>query len=147
MENKKGQSLFEVVLALAVITAVIVAIIILATNTIRNANFSKTKTEATRYAQEATEWLRGERDADFDTFRTNALSINWCFTTLSFGPSQLGLCSEGEVIPGTQLRREATFSEITATSIDKAEVRVYWSDAQGTHEVKTITSFTDWSAQ
>ena len=70
-----GQSLFEVVVALAISTLVIIAVVSLAALSIRNTDFSKNKTLASKYAQDATEWLRGQRDADFDAFASNTLQM------------------------------------------------------------------------
>jgi len=143
-KEEKGQGLFEVVLALAVAALIMVAIVALATVSIRNASFSRNQSLATRYAQEAVEWLRGERDKDWDAFNAYAASGTWCLKELAF--NDLGACSQSEVIAGTNFRREATLTIIDSANID-TEVKVYWEDAQGIHEVKTITTFTDWREQ
>lgn len=141
---QSGQSLFEVVLSLAVITVIIVALIILAANSIKNANFSRTQTLATTYAQEANEWLRSERDKDFDAFSDNALVPTYCLVDLSWdNPSA---CGANDFISGTTLQREASFTIDSPTSIE-VEVVVYWEDSQGSHEVRTTTDFTDWRSR
>jgi Tfp pilus assembly protein PilV len=147
-KNEKGQSLFEVVLALGVITAITVGIVSLAVSSIRNATFSKNKTLAGRYVQEATEWLRSERDNDFTTFQGEALTAPgtpMCFPTLAWTGS-VGVCGASETIANTPLFREITFSATTISgkTVIDANVRVYWTDAQGGHEVRSSTSFTDW---
>lgn len=144
MKIISGQSLFEVVVALAVVTLIIIALVALASTSIRNVDFSKNKTLATRYSQEAIEWLRGERDFDFDAFYQKALTPTWCMDTLVL--DDIGQCDTTEVIAGTIFRREAAFSIINSANVE-AEVNVYWEDAQGLHEVKTVTNFTDWRTQ
>lgn len=140
--NEKGQSLFEVVLALGVITAITVGIVSLAASSIRNAGFSKNKTLAGRYVQEATEWLRSERDADFTAFEAHTLTSIWCLSGLNW--TKVGACGSAN-IPDTPLFREVTFSTLPSENIIiRANVRVYWTDGQGDHEVSSITSFTDW---
>jgi len=147
MKNQEGQSLFEVVLSLAVITVVIVALIILAYNSIRNANYSRNQTVATRHSQEAIEWLRGERDTDYDLFQLRALtSDTYCFPSLSWTSAKIGGCADNDVIDGTILKREIFFTIIGLTNIE-VQVTVYWDDAQGLHEVRAITNYTDWRAQ
>lgn len=141
----RGQSLFEVVIALAVSTAVIVGLVILATVSIRNAAFSKNKTLAARYSQETAEWLRGERDSGFDDFEGHALaSANWCMPELNW--NKIGVCGDGDKISGTPFTRQVTF---TVTIQDgkvtvEADVSVSWEDSQGSHIVKSVTGFTDW---
>ena len=64
-ELKKGQSLFEVVFAVAVSALIITAIVILAGNAVSNSTFSRNKALAGRFVQEAIEWLRKERTGCF----------------------------------------------------------------------------------
>lgn len=143
---EKGQSLFEVVLSLAVITLIIITLILLATNSIRNANFSRNKTLASRHAQGALEWMRGERDADFDAFAVRASTNQYCFPDLSWEAASIGSCGSTDFISGTPLKREVYFSIVTADNIE-VQIVVYWEDAQGIHEVRTITNLTDWRSQ
>lgn len=146
MKNyNEGQSLFEVVLALALSTIIIVALVSLVSNSIRNAGYSRNKTYATRYTQEATEWLRGQRDADWDLFTTNYLFCptppqTQCLETLAWG--NCGICSDTEFIESL-FKREVSFTDIAADSVT-VEVKTYWVDSQGTHEVRSSTILTDW---
>ncbi len=144
---QKGQSLFEVVVSLAVITLIIVAIVNLATNSIRNSDFSRDKTLSARYSQEVLEWLRGQRDTNFTTFSANALTTTWCFQTLAW--SSVGTCLPSQTIAGTKFRREGYFntSQLSGKTIIQTTVRVYWSDSGGDHEVRSATSLTDWRQQ
>ena len=146
MKNESGQSLFEIILALAITTLIIVALVALTATSIRNTTFSKNKTLASRYSQEATEWLRGERDADFSAFETRALTPLYCFPSLSWSAASIGACSSGQEIANTPFRREISFSSslVNGKTLIQASVRVYWSDAQGLHEVRSVTNFSDW---
>jgi len=138
---QQGQSLFEVIIALAITTVIIIAMVSLATNTIRNTSFSRDKTLATRYVQEAIEWSRGQRDSNWDSFYLNAGVLNYCLTDLDF--SQPGNCLPGSEIPTTNFKREVKFTPIDSESVD-TKVTVYWEDTQGYHEVISVTSLTNW---
>ena len=144
--NQEGQSLFEIMLALAVSTLIIVAIVSLASNAIRNTTYSRNKTLATRFSQEATEWLRGERDADFTVFETRALIPLYCLPSLSWATSSIGSCSSGQEIVNSIFRREVTFatSLVNGKTLIQAGIKVYWTDGQGQHEVRSVTNFSDW---
>ena len=151
MKNSKhgemGQSLFEVVVAIGVIAIVIVGIVSVATSTIRNTSFTRNKALATRYTQEAIEWLRGQRDTNWVTFHTNADTPPriYCLDTLSWTNS--GVCGASETIGGdTILLRQVAFSNIVPAEIT-ANVTVSWTDSQGTHQVTTSTVFTDWRSR
>jgi type II secretory pathway pseudopilin PulG len=148
--RQKGQSLFEIILALAIATIIIVALVALASSAIRNSNFSKNKTLATRYSQEATEWLRGERDGDFDAFFLKAAIPQYCLSSLVWAEATVGPCTSGQEITDTPFFREVGFIRSTIIvgglpkNVVEAEVNVFWTDAQGVHEVKSVTNFTDW---
>ena len=143
--REKGQSLFEVIIALAVSALIIVALVSLVSNAVRNATFSKNKTAAATYTQEATEWLRGQRDSDIDTFFTNAASPLWCLKDLSW--SKIGACDgDTDFISGTPFIREVSFSKTLegGKTLVEAGVAVSWTDSQGIHEVTSATNFSDW---
>jgi len=147
MKNESGQSLFEIILALAITTLIIVAIVALTATSIRNTTFSKNKTLASRYSQEAMEWLRGERDTDFSAFKTRAFtSTLYCLPSLSWSPEIIGACTSGQEIANTPFRREISFSttSIACGDLIEAGVKVYWTDSQGIHEVRSVTCFSDW---
>lgn len=144
VRTQSGQSLFEMVIAIAITTLVIISLVTLAGNSIRNTTFSKNKTLAGRHAQEAIEWLRSQRDSDFDTFQFNTLTPGWCLSELAF--TDVGTCASGEVIAGTDFQREATFDQFTlgGKTVIAVVVRVYWDEGGNSHEVRLTTEFSDW---
>lgn len=149
-----GQSLFEVVVALAISALIIGAIVSLTTNSIRNSTFSKNQSLAATYAQQATEWLRGQRDADITIFEAKASLpeaidpktnlVTWCFKDLSW--SQPNVCSDTDTILGTPFIRQVTFNidNSSPKTLIAVDIKVSWSDSQGTHNITSATSFTDW---
>ncbi len=149
--NTKGQSLFEVVVAVAISALIMVSLVSLVSNSIQNASFSRNKALAGTYAQEATEWLRGQRDNDVAAFSTNALTPTWCLKDLSWTPSQARACSaDDDKLPNTPFTRQATFS-ISAVDdngvikdLIEAKIVVSWEDSQGSHQVASVTNFSDW---
>ena len=147
MKSQRGQSLFEVVMALGVIAVITVGVVSLSVNAIRNAAFSKNKTLAGRYAQEATEWLRSQRDTDFKAFYDHAtVFTTYCLPALGWSITRSCNSSDSEKITGTPLFRLISFSTTTISGkvVIQADIKVYWTDAQGYHEVRSATSFTDW---
>lgn len=146
MSTESGQSLFEITLALAITTVIIIAIVALTATSIRNTTFSKNKTLATSYSQEATEWLRGQRDADFQIFESRALIPKYCLPALSWVSASVGACGAGQEIVGTPFKREISFSTsvVNGKTLIQASTNVFWTDAQGLHEVRSVTNFSDW---
>jgi Tfp pilus assembly protein PilV len=143
--NNKGQSIFEVILALGLISLIIVAIVAMAGISIKNSSFSRNTTLATRYSEEALEWLRGQRDDNWDVFYSKALNLKWCLPTLTWLDAEIGACGEEDQITGTSLSREVNFSfnPLEPSSVETT-VKMYWIDAGGYHEVSSVTSFSDW---
>lgn len=151
MKNKKniesGQSMFEVILALFIITMIIVAIVILSTNAISNSLFSRSKTQASRYSQEAIEWIRREREDDSAAFAVATSTTDYCLNTLSF--ANTGVCGSNEKISNTIFEREVNFQTtivpvgVTNKTIITATVVTSWQDAKGYHEARSVTDFSD----
>ncbi len=150
-DYQKGQSLFELVVAIGISALIIVVLVSLTSNALQNASFAKNESLAGTYAQEATEWLRGQRDTNINTFETNVSSsfdIARCFNTLSWG--EIDECEAGETITGTPFTRQITFTSknVVVGSVTKtivgASVTVSWTDSKGLHEVTNATDFADW---
>lgn len=145
-----GQSLFEVIFALAVASLVMIGIVSLAASSVRNSTFARNTTLSTRLAQEVSEWLREQRDAnDWSVFSSyaNAGGIFYCLQTLGSSFPAQGNCGAGAYVAGTTFIREANLRLITSISPDdtvETIITVKWSDAQGLHETRTITQFTRW---
>ncbi len=151
---ERGQSLFEVTVAIAISALIVVAMVALATTAIKNSDFSKNKALASTYAQQGTEWLRGERDKDVNTFMsTYALngtfpagyclpdsSLNW-----SHWVGDTALCNSP--ISGTIFKRWVTFKNVgiqNGKMVAETDVTVIWTDSGGLHEVTSATNFSDW---
>jgi len=144
----KGQSLYEVIIALGVMIIVIVSLLSLASNSVKNARLSRTRTLATRHSQETLEWLRNQRDQDWDDFYSQTNQNIWCIISDPpswESPSKSGDCNTDDIIQGSLFSREVEFSQIDANNI-KATVRVFWEGKDGYKEIKNITYFTNWRA-
>jgi len=136
-----GQSLFEVLLALAVITLTVVGIASLSTYAVSNTTYSRNKNQATRYVQEGIEWVRSERDNNITDFLSKA-SGTWCLSSLGWGSHSI--CNSSQLIVGTQFTRNLIFSTVIGKPVIQAEVKVSWNDSKSTREVSSTTYFSDW---
>lgn len=152
----QGQSLFELVVAIGIIGLILLALVSLSTLSVRNATTSRNQAEGARLGQEAIEWLRGERDKDWDDFLAQVTTPNYkCLEGLSWSQANPGACSTNDLISSIY-QREARFECInldcdinndgTDDEVD-AVITVFWTDAQGYHEIKNSTHFTDWRLQ
>jgi Tfp pilus assembly protein PilV len=134
-----GQSLFEVLVAVGISALILLGVVSLATSSVRNSNFSKNNSQATKYTQEEMEWLREQRDADWSAFMSS-VGGGGCSGTLSWG----GNCSINPTFirtasftcsffnPGPPPTTTGAICNASANIVD-AQVSVTWQDAQGSH--------------
>ena len=148
MNLQKGQSMFELVVAIAICALIIVAIVSLTTVSINNSSYSKNKALASTYAQQATEWLRGQRDTNIDTFIGNATAAPArCLQDLDFTRPAVNPAVDctGKIMD-TPFVRWVSFNTSLqgGKTVVEADITVSWADSQGTHTVRSATNFSDW---
>jgi Tfp pilus assembly protein PilV len=141
-----GQSLFEVMFAVAVSSLILYAIVSVASVSVRNSNFSKNNSLGTAYAQEGIEYLRQLKDIDWDNLDNK---------TPTSSPQNLGTLTiwSGSPIIKDSSGNDTIFSRTVeliyrntdaANDTIEAVVLVTWTDSQGDHQVKSVTRFTNW---
>lgn len=168
MPSEKGQSLIEVIVAIAVGTLVVAALTFATIFSLRNANFSKTSAQATKLAQEGIERVRASRDRraqilgfqlgsppaevnswdDLDLW-SNQISAN-CIPNCYFNISPAGALQyigAGVSVPSSAESIAPNFKRVVVLSDEasfyrnekKATVIVSWTDFSGPHESKLTT--------
>lgn len=146
-KGTSGQSLFEVVFAVGMSALIITAVVILAANALSNSTFSKNKALAGRFTQEAVEWLRSQRDENWDDFYNRSLTTVWCLPGVDWSLAKVGTCDTTDtIVSNSNFQREINFTGVGIGTVE-TKVAVYWRDGHGLHEVSTITNFTDWRRQ
>jgi len=123
-KQESGQSLIEVLAAIAVIVLVILALITATTISVRNTTFSSKQSLATKYAQETIEEVRASRDRDPDSFFA-------------------GSCPSVEAIEGFT-RTVLCEPDPDVEDRVKVTVIVSWEDAKGIHQSDLKTYLTRW---
>lgn len=152
MKNEKrsgGQSLFEVVFAMGIAVIIMLGIVSLASVSIRNSSTSRDRTLATRYAQEAIEWVRSFRDTNswigLQAYSGNPAKV-WCVMTSPPAWPDLadeGACDTDDYILSTKFKREVALVDIDSFTIE-VTVTISWHDTQGDHVIQQGTRLTDW---
>jgi len=142
-QNRFGQSLFELLVAVSVIGIALLALANLVGNAISANTYAKNRTLAISYTQEALEWLRGERDKSWPQFLAQS-SLNpgrlWCINELNWGSS--GSCG-GSTIDGSIFTRTVTLTRHDLLRIEVTVVTT-WTDGSGTHDTRTVMVYSDW---
>lgn len=137
---EKGQSLFEVVVAIAMSALIITAIVAIASYSIQGSSYSRDKNLASGFVEEAMEWLRQERDQNPNVFAANSIPGNvFCLDNLDWST---GTLCNGKLISDTNFERELFFSACSGCPSDVVEVKitVSWNDSKGLHEVSSLTN-------
>ncbi len=152
MKNiQKGQSLFEIVIAVVIVSVVLISLLNLATISVSNSSFAKNKNSASKYTEELNEWLRSERDRDWNFFSSSASAGSWCFPSLSWtsGRSHSGNCGASDKIQGTIFTRYVIFSynPLVDPNTVSVDVTTSWNDSLGLHVVTTSNIFTNWKSR
>lgn len=143
LTNKKGQSLFELLVAVFITAVTLVSLLSLVGSSISNSTLARDRSEAVRYTNEVTEWLRSERDAGWTAFIARGSSTGRIYCLQSLSWSTTTPCG---AIAGTKFIRELTLIYNAALDPNVVEARVVttWSDSGGTHESRATTKLTNW---
>jgi len=130
----KGDTLIEVLIALAAAVVVISTITTLAIVTLNNAQFSRDQDQSTKYAQEGMEVIRGIRNNNYVGFRS--YSGKYC---LAEGDTSLGspvaACNTVNVI--NKYIRFVTIAQnsgcgAVSTNLTNIVITVLWTDGKCT---------------
>lgn len=147
IKSNSGQSLMEVIIALAVTAIILTGIVALTSKSVSTSTYSKNKSHANRYASETMEYVRTQKEqlgwTNFKSVITSPDPDVWCMKTLEFTAS--GACPTDDTgkIPGTIFQRTLEVKNVQAKNVE-IEVKVVWTDEKGTHETFTISAISDW---
>lgn len=136
--GEKGQTLVEMVFALGVAVLVIVALVAATTFAVRNAQFARNESLASKYGQEEMELVRAFRDK-------NGLANLSCGGNCYIDNS-LALRNGQETLSGGFTRSFAIVSPATGcpAGAKKVVVTVSWTDSKGIHQAQPVSCFTQW---
>lgn len=162
--ESSGQSLVEVLIALAVTALVILALVVISLMGLKNAQFAQNQVKVTKYAQEAIDQIKSIRNRNgtvnftFSSGTTVVFSDLWnrgmsadcggpCYLRLNSGTSLSGAFNDPSVIDniGDGFLRQITFedaSPLNSTYEKRVTVKIKWKDGKGEHESNIQTILT-----
>lgn len=153
--HQAGQSLLEVMFATIVIALALVALLSSVIASLRNSRVSNEQTAATKYAEEASEWMRQMRDQQGWGFFSSAIenratggTLTYCLPAMPANFSallaaQAGACDAEDVIPSTVFRRQVVLTVVSPTTINVV-VQVIWPGRSGDIITNLQTQLGDW---
>ena len=149
MPNNKGQSLFEVVVAIGIIALILISVVSLSVTSIRNSNYSKNKTSANRYAQEVIEWIREEKEGGYGALEDLLIGGGptvWCLKTDPLDFNDSGVCTSGEKMVNDKLfyrELQAEAKDINGQTAILVTANVRWRSSNGEHVISIKTTLAD----
>ncbi len=146
--KNNGFSLVEVLVFVTILSIFFVVAATITTASLRNMKINEHKILATRYGEELLEWLRGEKEADWNNF-VNRSSINgttYCFpnSPINNWPTTTGNCSSFNGLNPSIYKRELTLSTATGGNQVNIFINVSWQEGSDTYSVPINTVFTIW---
>lgn len=133
----KGQALFEMVIVIGILLLILGGIVLALTRSIKNTTFSDESATASRYAQEAIEWIREQRDTRPWNELTAFAGQERCLQNLDWNSP----CGQID----NKFTRKATLTESGEELT--VDIVVEWQDSEGTHESRLTTILTNWRQQ
>ncbi len=158
--SNNGQSMFEVMLALAVASVILIAIVSLAGKSIGNSTYSREENLAQNYSKELSEWIKKEKETSWTSLVANlGASTDWCMIWLGWGaPTTSSSCGVSDYITGTKYIRSVNFgcyeknstSEVSlncsnsGVNLVKYSIITSWTDSTGIHNSSINSSLSNW---
>lgn len=147
--TKIGFSLIEVLVFASILSTFIVFAIAVTTVSLRNMKINEHKILATRYSEELMDWLRGQKETDFNSFasaRASSGGITWCFnsTPISAWPSLSGACGAAfdGLVPAIYKRQVVLKSNGSPSVVSvTVSIQAQWNEPTGLHTVPLVGQF------
>ena len=148
VKMKKSFSLIEVLVFVSIVALFFVAAAAVSVATLRNMIINEHKIVATRYAEELSEWLRSEKEADWNLFYTNVSAsacglTNRCFTSVAGSEDQVWLnsCNPCGLIDNLYSRTVDFSTNPGPPPRVDTTVNVSWQELGNTYTVPIKTGF------
>ncbi len=137
--QKTGFTLIEVILFVSLISVVFVTFASLSTVQLRSSRINEHKIIATHYAEELREWLRGEKEENWNTFIATRMDT-WCFNSEPISSwGTLGIC--GYDLDNRYKRTVVLEAGENNTQVT-ADIVVSWMEGQNSYQVPIAGVFT-----
>jgi len=143
---KKSFSLIEVIIFVSILSIILVSAASIVTVSLQQNKLLINKLKARHYAYQLLEWIKNQKDLDWNSFITLGTNKIYCFETegLAWGPS----VSSGSSCPLLlgMYRRYAAFKKSGSdgsTQIDVV-INISWSELGNTYAVPLHVIFSQW---
>ncbi|MBP9797565.1 type II secretion system protein [Candidatus Woesebacteria bacterium] len=145
---QKGMTLLEVLIFVTMITLIFITIASATTQSIKKTIYNQQKIIATHYAEEAQEWMRGEKESDWAIFSARS-DETYCLNAGITACNAAGSCWDSRAACGAtdySLGGKYKRSSVLTTNGSRIDVitTVEWVDGSNTYSVPINTTFSRW---
>ncbi|MBP9669992.1 hypothetical protein KBD75_01175 [Candidatus Woesebacteria bacterium] len=143
IQIRRGTSIIEIVIAAALISISIIAALSLTNQSQKQNTYAKGLAEATKYANQAADWIRNERNnlgwATLNTIDNGS----YCLSDFpsDFTQIEAGECGATDYIPNTKFRRNVEINK-TVDTINLV-ITIIWTE-QVERQAKIEMELTSW---
>ncbi len=137
-KNRFGFTLLEVLVVLGILSVFLLSAVTVSIVSVRNLKSSEFKILATRYGEGLVEWLRGEKDVNWNTFITK-VGV-WCFNQepITQWP-QSGACGPEDQNINKLFKREVLVDYNNALNRTVVKITVSWDEGNRTVSIPITT--------
>lgn len=139
---KKGFSLIEVIIFVSIISVVFILAVTITVGVLRQLKVNEHKILATRYAEEAMEWIRDEKEVDWTIFTAKG-GKTYCLNTALNWNNQSNCSSTYSL--DSYYSRIATLTSKSVSGVVyeiDVDVKVQWQEGGNTYSVPVTTALT-----
>jgi len=141
-----GFSLIEVLIFISILSIFFVAAISVSVTSLRNMKINEHKIIATRYSQELLDWIRAEREENWDAFHNKSIGT-YCFNSIDL-PSEwpdIVECSDYSLGSGIKYKREVNLSQVDGSTTQvEIKITTKWQELGNTYSVPINTIVAIW---
>jgi len=148
-QYNNGFTLVEVLIFVTLITLIFTTVSYIITISLKNTKTNEHKILATHYAEELKEWLRGEKEVNWNDFITkgSVLGVQWCVNTIPSDLSglQTGPCSTYG-LHNNIFKRDLTLTNNIVPNPTQVTVNILieWKEDNNTYTIPINTVFSLW---
>lgn len=152
MSIKKSFSLIEVLIFVTILSLFLIIAVSIITVSMRQNTLKINMLKATHYNEQLLDWIRSEKEMDWNIFTGNAGNFTYCFKDDVWLTWPSAVTNKDSCLynlgTDTKYRRYAIFQTTTLPNgiVTQVGVTVYsdWQEAGNTHSTKLDSLFTVW---
>ena len=142
----KGFTLIEVLIATSIISVVFTTLVSIVATSLRDTTTNTKRIIGTHMSDALQEWIRSERDSDWDTFTTK--TGKWCFNDEAVAAWPAMTIANNDACPYFTGSNNFAYKRIATITQDgdvyKSKIEFFWQDVNNTNTVTNETYYSQW---